>query len=120
LMLCCSIALFSCGGSNEASSSKEAAGWYKFEFDIEPATTIHDIKAKQIVVGDAARAWLRFRASKQDVDLLISRGFHPILAHDFEQELNLENGNAPSWWQVSKNSNFYSKRPKIGLLPISR
>ena len=97
----------SCGGSHEAETAAEAEKCYKFEFDMDPSSGVSEIKVKQIVVGDAVVAWLKFNVSPQDFDLLKARGFYPIRYDDFEQELNLKSGNAPSWWQVSNNNKFY-------------
>jgi hypothetical protein len=107
LLLFCLSGLLSCGGSHEAETAAEAASCYKFEFDMDPASGVSNIKAKQIVVGDSVVAWLKFNVSSQDFDLLKARGFFPISYDNFEQELNLKSGNAPSWWQVSNNNKFY-------------
>lgn len=93
-----SIFLNSCSGQNESYDNSESVESFKFEFQEAPTPDIKKIHAKQIVVGDACRAWLKFEAAKSFEEKLKEKGFHVISKQEFD--LHSRGGNVPAWWTI--------------------
>ena len=94
-------------GPADYSSPGDLAAAYRTEFGVSPPADVTDIRARQIVVGDAGAAWLRFCASSQTIDLLLAR-FVPSDRLTFSQAC--AGGNVPSWWAPEEDrvETFYT------------
>ena len=97
-----------CGGTYEPTSAKALAECYKSEFDTLPPATIGSLQAKQVIVGDSGRQWLRFTADATTIASIVSKGFEPSDETQFLSET--AGGNMPAWWHPSSDglSKFYS------------
>lgn len=85
-----------CSGSHEPTDAKGQAACYETEFGTLPPAGVAHIQAKQVIIGDAAGAWLRFEATPEIVDSLLKR-FGPSDRGVFNQ--NSGGGNTPAWWK---------------------
>jgi len=65
------------------------------EFGALPPAFIKNLRAKQVVIRDAAGAWLKFEATPELVDSLRS-GFVPSNRAIFDEHSRGEN--TPRWW----------------------
>lgn len=95
-LLILSAALAMLGCSYEPSDEKDRAECYKTEFGTLPPSGVTNIQAKQIVIRDAAGAWLRFEATPEIVDSLLKR-FGPSDRGVFNE--NSGGDNTPEWWK---------------------
>ncbi|RYD62260.1 MAG: hypothetical protein EOP83_15040, partial [Verrucomicrobiaceae bacterium] len=89
LLVCCAVVM-ALGCSSEPSDEKGKAACYEMEFGTLPPAGVTGIQAKQIVVGDAARAWLRFEATPEIVDSLLKR-FTPSDRQTFDEHSGGDN-----------------------------
>lgn len=69
---------------------------YQDEFGTPPPVSVHGLRAEQIVIGDAAGAWLRFGSSPGRIDELLVR-FTPSDRKTFDRYGG--GANTPDWWQ---------------------
>jgi hypothetical protein len=102
LSLICSAAVLTisgCGGSSEPTDARTLVKCYATEFGTAPPSGVRNLKAKQVVVGDAGGAWLRFEADSNVVSQIISNRFTASSWTDFSIYGHLEGGNTPKWWQ---------------------
>lgn len=90
--------LCGCGGANEPTDAPTVAKCYTTEFGSSPPAGVKNLQAKQVVVGDAGGAWLRFETDSNTLSQIISNRFLPSNATDFEIYGSLHGGNTPSWW----------------------
>lgn len=107
LGLCCvAPVLTGCGGSYEPTSAKAQADCYQMEFGTSPPVGVKNIQAKQIVIGDAVRAWLRFDATPAVVDSLL-KDFTSTNRQTFVEHSG--GANTPLWWagSSSQTTAFY-------------
>jgi hypothetical protein len=95
LMICCA-AVMTPGCSSEPSDAKGQAECYRTEFGTLPPAGVTNIRAKQIVIRDSARAWLRFEAAPEIVDSLLKR-FTPSNRQTFDEHSGGDN--TPAWWK---------------------
>jgi hypothetical protein len=106
--LLCYLALVvaGCGGTYEPTSRQGQAECYRAEFGTLPPAGVTNIHAKQIIIGDAARAWLRFEATPGVVDSLLMR-FAPTNRQAFDEHSG--GANTPAWWtpDTSNITAFY-------------
>jgi len=101
LSILCSAAilmLFGCAGASEPTDAPTLAKCYATEFWTPPPLGVTNLKARQVVVGDAGGAWLRFEADSNVVSAIVSRRFSPSDRTDFSVYGRLEGGNTPQWW----------------------
>lgn len=96
------LALTGCSGSSEPTSSAALAKCYATEFGVGPPASVTNLQAKQVIVGDAGGAWLRFEADSNTVTQLISGRFTPSDHAMFENTSG--GGNTPSWWNPEADS----------------
>jgi len=101
----CFLFLFSCGGGEESLNGPSAQKWYQFEFNEIPSSDVNSILSKQIVVGDAVRSWLKFNAAPATVERLLTKGFVVTDKQSMDNDTN--GANAPSWWNIDENIEFY-------------
>jgi hypothetical protein len=97
LFLLCFIALLlpGCGGSYEPTYSKGLAECYWKEFGVRPPADVTNLHAKQVIIGDGARAWLRFDTTPSMVETLL-KNFAPTNRETFA---GCSGGaNTPRWW----------------------
>lgn len=102
LSLFCSAAaliLSGCGGTSEPTDAPTLANCYATEFGTAPPSGVRNLKAKQVVVGDAGGAWLRFEADSNVVAQITSNRFTVSDWTDFSIYGHPEGGNTPNWWQ---------------------
>jgi hypothetical protein len=59
---------------------------------------VKSLRAKQVVVGDAGGAWLRFETDSNTLSQITSNRFLPSDFTDFKIYGQLDGGNTPSWW----------------------
>jgi hypothetical protein len=107
LCLCCVAVLLSgCSGTYEPRNAKGQAECYRMEFGTLPPAGVTNIQAKQIIIGDAARAWLRFEATPALVDSLL-KGFTSTNRQSFDAHSG--GANTPTWWTPDSNhiTTFY-------------
>ena len=97
LLLFCAatLLLVGCGGTYEPSDAKGQADCYRMEFGSLPPAGVTNILGKQIIIGDAARAWLRFEATPALVESLC-KGFTSTNRLTFDEHSGGEN--TPAWW----------------------
>lgn len=97
LLICCAVVTaLGCSGSHEPTDAKGQAECYQTEFGSLPPACIAHIQAKQVMIGDAARAWIRFEATPEIVDSLLKR-FTSSDRGTFGQHSG--GGNMPAWWK---------------------
>jgi len=101
-----SLILFSCSSEQEGHDNDLAARCFKFEFGLDPKL-VNDIYAKQLVKGDAARAWYKFRANEKLIDQLKDKGFTVSSAEEFDRHSG--GGYSPIWWEIDNKGQFYLK-----------
>lgn len=97
-----SLLLIGCGSSYEPVDAKGLAKCYEFEFATPPPPGVTNLKAKNVVVRDAAQVWLRFEADSNIVSQIISNRFTPTESHTFT--LEGRGGNTPIWWTPESNA----------------
>src|SRR5579859_7997597 len=103
------LTLSGCGGSSEPTDAPTLAQCYATEFGTTPPSTVKNLKAKQVVVGDAAGAWLRFEADSNIVSQIISNRFTISDLTSFKIYGDYDGGNTPAWWrpQLDTLTAFY-------------
>ena len=82
-------------GPADYHSPQDLSAAYRTEFGVLPPSDVAGIEARQIVVGDSGAAWLRFHASSQTIDSILSR-FKESDSRTFSQAAR--GANVPSWW----------------------
>jgi hypothetical protein len=98
-LLCIALLLTGCG-SYEPDDEKGRAKCYQTEFGTPPPEGITNILAKQIVIRDSARVWLRFEATPALVDSLL-KGFAASDRETFDEHAGGEN--SPAWWTPDRD-----------------
>lgn len=94
--------LLGCGGTSEPTDAGTLAQCYATEFGAKPPPGVKDLRAKQVVVRDAASAWLRFVADSNIVAQIVSNRFTPS---DMGTFLDRSGGaNTPAWWRPNEDS----------------
>jgi hypothetical protein len=96
------VVLYGCGGTSEPTDKSTLAKCYATEFGVDPPTGITNLKAKQVVVGDAGGAWLRFEANSNIITQIISNRFIPSDRVTFDSSSG--GANTPSWWRPEEDS----------------
>jgi hypothetical protein len=77
------------------SDLKEA---YRADFEAMPPKGITVLKARQVIVGDSGGQWLLLKATPEEIERHIAKGFTP--AHGIPRDFAGDAGaNAPSWWK---------------------
>jgi len=97
IVACAALLSAGCSGSYEPSDKKGLARCYQDEFGVLPPADTTILHGKQIVVGDAAQAWLEFRATPVLVDSMLAKGFTPVDRKTFLDRS--DGGNKPAWWK---------------------
>jgi hypothetical protein len=92
--------LAGCGGTHEPTDAKGQAECYRMEFGALPPAGVTNIHGKQIIIGDAARVWLRFEATPALVDSLL-KSFSPTNRQAFDDRSG--GANIPAWWTPESN-----------------
>ena len=87
-------------GPADYSRPQDLAAAYKTEFGTDPTADVTDIQARQVVVGDAGAAWLRFHASPSTIDTLLARFVKSDPAAFAEAGTG---GNVPAWWKPDED-----------------
>ena len=97
-----------CGSSYEPTSQKALADCYKSEFKSAPPATVGSLQAKQVIVRDAGRQWLRFAADSATVASILKNGFESSDEREFLRETG--GASIPAWWSPSSDhlTSFYS------------
>jgi hypothetical protein len=86
----------SCSSPNDEVDNEIAVKSFELEFGFLPSAVATNITVRQVSVGDASRAWYKFKSSKNVFDQIQSRGFVSITLGEF---LSHSNGdNTPKWW----------------------
>jgi hypothetical protein len=100
--------LTGCGGTSEPTDADTLAKCYATEFGSKPPVGVINLKAKQVAVGDAGGAWLRFEANSNIIAEIISNRFVQSDRNTFVTSSG--GGNAPSWWKPEEDALifFYS------------
>ena len=111
-LLICAIAAFlfcGCGGVSEPSDPPTLAKCYATEFGTTLPAGITNLRAKQVVVGDAGGAWLRFETDSNTLSQIVSNRFARSDFTDFKIYGQLDGGNTPAWWHPAPEtlSDFY-------------
>ena len=101
------VALIGCSGVSEPTDASTLAKCYETEFGVKPPAGVANLKVKQVVVGDAGGAWLRFEASSSIISQIVSNRFASSDRMTFIS--NSGGGNAPSWWKPENDllTDFY-------------
>ena len=109
LLCCLALLAAGCGGTYEPTDAKGRANCYRAEFGVLPPAEVTNIQAKQIIIGDAARAWLRFEATPAVVDSLLTR-FAPTNRQTFDEHTG--GANTPTWWKPNsyQTTSFYGAK----------
>jgi hypothetical protein len=112
LLSVCAIAAFlfyGCGGVSEPTDSPTLAKCYATEFGTTPPIEIKNLRAKQVVVGDAGGAWLRFETDSNTLSQIVSNRFARSDFTDFKIYGQLDGGNTPNWWHPAPENlnDFY-------------
>ena len=95
--------LAGCAGSSEPTDQVTLNKCYKTEFGVMPPPGVAHLQSKQVAVGDAAGAWLRFEANSNIICNLISN--HLFRIGDNSHFLSdTGGGNTPSWWKPEADS----------------
>jgi hypothetical protein len=96
-----------CSGSYEPSNAQERAKCYATEFGAAPPPGLNNLQAKQVIVGDAGGAWLRFEANSNVLSGILSNRFSPSDRLTFLS--NSRGGNTPRWWNPEADAltSFY-------------
>src|SRR5689334_12973674 len=104
-----SIALCGCGGVSEPTDAPTLGKCYAEEFGSSPPTTVKNLRAKQVIVGDAGGAWLRFETDSNTLSQITSNRFLQSSSVDFESYGDPNGGNTPKWWHPAMGtlSEFY-------------
>jgi len=82
-------------GPVDYHSPQDLAAAYQTEFGVPPPSDVAGIEARQIVVGDSGAAWLRFSASSQTINSILSR-FKESDGVTFSRAAY--GSNVPNWW----------------------
>jgi hypothetical protein len=102
IYLIITVTMAGCGGVSEPTDAETLAKCYKTEFGDLPPVGVSNLKAKQVVIGDAGGAWLRFEADSNIVAQIVSNRFIPSDRATFIE--NSGGANAPLWWEPEKDS----------------
>jgi hypothetical protein len=98
------LTLSGCGGTSEPTDPATLAQFYATEFGSSPPSGVTNLRAKQVVVGDAGGAWLRFEASSNIVSQITSNRFTKSDQMSFQIYGNPDGGNTPDWWNPQPNT----------------
>ena len=101
------LVLSGCGGVSEPTDPQTLAKCYATEFGQQPPAGVSNLKARQVIVGDAGGAWLRFEADSNIVAQIVSARFTPSDRGTFISDS--VGGNTPAWWKPEDDSlaDFY-------------
>jgi phage-related protein len=96
ILLLLAAGISSCSKPCDHVDNEIAIKSFGLEFGFKPPAATTNITVRQASVGDAARAWYKFKSNKETFDQIRSRGFESInynkfLSHSVGQ-------NAPNWW----------------------
>ena len=82
----------------DPTSEADLKAAYQADFGVAPPAGITVLKARQLVVGDAAVQWLLLKASPEEIEKHIAKGLVPAreALSDFDGQ---HNPNAPAWWK---------------------
>ena len=107
IYLALALVLSGCSGASEPTDPPTLAKCYAAEFGQSPLAGITNLQARQVVVGDAGAAWLRFEANSNIVTQLVSSRFAPSERAKFIEESI--GGNIPRWWRPEEDelTDFY-------------
>ena len=97
------LSLSGCGGTSEPTDTATLAKCYATEFGTVPPSGVTNLRAKQVVVGDAGGAWLRFEVDSNIVSQIISNRFVPSDRTSFSI-YSSPSGNTPGWWKPEADS----------------
>lgn len=94
-------------GPADYTNPRDLADAYRTEFGSYPPEDVRDIQCRQVIVGDCGAAWMRFTASKNTVDTLLTK-FHAAEPHEFDRAS--VGANVPQWWQPGQSqlTHFYT------------
>ncbi len=97
-----------CGGAYEPKSVKGMARCFEAEFGKLPPPGVTMLRAKQIIIGDAARAWLKFDAIPSEAEKLF-KDFIPTEKDEFDDHSG--SANTPLWFRnrIDETMKFYLK-----------
>jgi uncharacterized protein YceK len=96
------LVLSGCGGVSDPTDPKTLAQCYATEFGQQPPAGVSNLKARQVIVGDAGGAWLRFVADSNVVAQIISSRFTSSDRAAFISDSG--GGNTPAWWKPEDDS----------------
>jgi hypothetical protein len=94
--------LSGCGGVSDPTDAHTLAQCYATEFGQQPPAGVTNIKARQVIVGDAGGAWLRFEADSNIVAQIVSSRFVSSDRAAFISDSG--GGNTPAWWKPDHDS----------------
>jgi hypothetical protein len=103
ICLAAALALTGCGGSSEPRNARTLAKCYAEEFGVRPPAGVTHLQAKQVVVGDAGAAWLRFVVDTNAFAEAVAKRFTPCDYTTFTVR-DGAGGNTPAWWRPTNNS----------------
>lgn len=93
----------------DPTSETELKEAYQADFETLPPPGITVLKARQVIVGDAGGQWLLLKATPEEIEHHITKGF--TLVKDIPQGFREAGGNAPSWWKPPlARLRFYENR----------
>ena len=81
----------------DPTSEADLKDAYRADFEVPPPAGITVLKARQLVIGDSSTQWLLLKASPEEIEKHIAKGF--TAATDAPNDFNGRIGpNAPKWW----------------------
>ena len=102
----------------DPTSEADLKDAYRADFGVPPPAGITVLKARQVVVGDAGGQWLLLKASPEEIERHIAKGFTamPQIPNDFNGNAG---ANAPPWWAPPVSRLKFYENMKWTPLPAS-
>lgn len=96
MLLLFAVGVNSCSTPNDQVDNEIATKSFELEFGFLPSTENTNITVRQVSIGDASRAWYKFKSSNKTFDKIRSKGFVSITLAEL---LSHSGGdNTPKWW----------------------
>lgn len=122
LSLLC-LLLAGCSGSRDLTSKSDLAKQFYTFFAFEPPTSVSDLRARTVWVGDSMADWLSCKCDPEVFGRMIqSDGYKAATAHDLARwwetdipDIDSPSPNAPPWWPKTPSTSisrlYYYSRP---------